>query len=454
MLFTVAMALAAPPNLLVPAPSGAAAPDDAAVVVGIETYGFLPDVPHAARDAAAVRSLMLDTVGVPAERIHLLTSANREQLLAAVDAASAEVGEAGRLWLWFSGHGATSPVDGSLLLVGDDAKPQPDVFAARSVSMAQLRERLDVPALVVADACAAGRGRDGAELVPGTRFAVPTWVDPDPGAARPELVVWSAAGPTQLAEPYPAARHGLFTYFAVGALRGWADGAQGAADGQVTLPEAQAFVERALATVGATQRPELHGGDALAVPVAVEAGPDLGRLPPLRGVVGGVVGGVGPGSASDDEGPAFFPPFSHEGGGRFADSQGAAMSRAQLFGTVGETLEMAKAERAHDRNTLWMAGGLGLVGVAGVGAGITAMLHSLAVARYEAGASLCEETTTGFTTGLSSVCEDEPAPLAGKEAVWAGVGAVGVGLTIGGALGRRASQRRLAEAASEAASDQ
>ena len=45
---------AATPTVDVPLRSGASSPRDAAVVIGIEDYAFLPDVPHAASDANAL----------------------------------------------------------------------------------------------------------------------------------------------------------------------------------------------------------------------------------------------------------------------------------------------------------------------------------------------------------------------------------------------------------------
>ncbi len=120
------LALAAPfPDLLQPPANRVDASPDAAVVVGMEDYGVLPSAPFARRDAMAVRTWLVHGLGVPADRVQLLQSANRELLLTAIDTGAAAVEGDGKLIVWFSGHGATSPVDGSMLLVGDDASPSP-----------------------------------------------------------------------------------------------------------------------------------------------------------------------------------------------------------------------------------------------------------------------------------------------------------------------------------------
>ncbi len=274
MLSFVLSAAAAVPDVDAPLRTGASAPGDAAVVVGVEDYAFLGDVPSAGRDARAMYHFFVYTRGLAPEKVALLQGGNREQVLAAVERAKGQLGPGGTLWITWAGHGATNPDDGGPLLVGDDAKPDPTVFVARSVKVREL----PADAVLLLDTCWAGKGRDGAELVPGTRFAVPAFAAAPKGGA-----LLTAAQPSQLSEPYPAADHGLFSYFFAGAARGWADGElDGAPDGQVTLREAQAYVGRAIATVHPSgQQPTFSGQDRVLVsaPGRLEAGPELAALP-------------------------------------------------------------------------------------------------------------------------------------------------------------------------------
>lgn len=262
------------------APRGAPHAGDAALVVANEDYAFLPDVPYAARDADAVAHTLIAARGIPPERVRVLHGANREQLLDAFDAVAAEVTD-GTLWVYFSGHGASSPSSTEPLLVGDDAKRDAAVFVARSVSVPELRERAaDRSLVVVTDACFTGAGRTGEELVPGARFAVPQWAV---AASERQLVV-TATGPDQVAGPYVPAAHGLFTYLFAGALRGWADGARdGVRDGAVTVGEVDTWLTRALALLQVhDQSPVFRGGDAATVltkGAALEVAPDLRSLP-------------------------------------------------------------------------------------------------------------------------------------------------------------------------------
>ena len=108
MLWTLALAFALP-DVDDAVRTGAEAPSDAAVVIGIEDYFMLPDVPHADADARAVRGFLRYTRGVPDARIRMLgKGANREQILKAVEELAPTVGADGTLYAceWGSPQGA------------------------------------------------------------------------------------------------------------------------------------------------------------------------------------------------------------------------------------------------------------------------------------------------------------------------------------------------------------
>ncbi|MBT3223578.1 MAG: hypothetical protein HN348_31290, partial [Proteobacteria bacterium] len=92
---------------------------------------------------------------------------------------------------------------------------------------------------------------------------------------------WYAAAGDQLAGPLDEVGHGAFTYLAIGALRGWADGeVDGQRDGQVTAEEAQLYVGRAMRTLQIVgQQPEMMvangSGEVLLAGSGLEQGPSL-----------------------------------------------------------------------------------------------------------------------------------------------------------------------------------
>ncbi len=246
----------------------ATAPADAAVVVGLENYPFLTDVPYAARDAEAFKRWLVYTRGVPVRHVHHLEGASAQRILQAVEEAASEVGMGGTLWFYFAGHGAAHPETGERLLVGDTAKTSEVDFLAGSLQVADIHHAAQssgVQVVLVLDACYNGFGRDGSQLVD-SRFAVPLYI---PKPLDFGSVEWTAAGPSELAGVLNQTKHGAFTYFVVGALRGWADGELGdTPDGIVTLEEAAAYVDRALDEAGyRNQNPAISGdmNSALAI---------------------------------------------------------------------------------------------------------------------------------------------------------------------------------------------
>lgn len=245
------------PSIDTPYRVQAQAPLDAAVVVGVERYLRLPPVPYAGRDAQVFYDFLLHTRGVPADRVQLLTGdASRERIVQALTDLGKRVGPDGMAWVYFAGHGAATLDTGEPLLLGDDVAATPESFAQRGVPLAEITRLAGTgggQVLVVVDACFGGVGRTREPLVANGRFAVPTY------ASRPDRsAVWMAAGPNEASMSADALKHGIFTFLAVGALRGWADGEGGPRDGKVTAEEAQRYLQRALAAAQVTdQHPTL-----------------------------------------------------------------------------------------------------------------------------------------------------------------------------------------------------
>jgi len=244
--------------------TGTSSRSDFAVVVGLEDYAFLPDVPFGNRDADAFESWALYTRGIPKSRIKRLTAGrdgSREHLLKAVEAAGKATGDGGTVWVYYAGHGAMSPSSGERLLLGDDARADMVSFESRGVEVSELEALATAGggrAMTLIDACFTAAGRDGAALIADARFAIPTYVaSVDGGVAQ-----WNAVSAAEVAKPLAGAEHGAFTYFAIGALRGWADGEfDGKRDGRVTAGEANAFVVRALKAAGHTGQTPLWVGN-------------------------------------------------------------------------------------------------------------------------------------------------------------------------------------------------
>ena len=96
---------------------------DAAVIVGIEDYTFVEDIPGAVRNAQDWYTYLRQARQVPPANIRLLRDAEATdvQIQQALRDALQQVKPGGTLWFVFIGHGAPA-ADGGGLLVGVDAQ--------------------------------------------------------------------------------------------------------------------------------------------------------------------------------------------------------------------------------------------------------------------------------------------------------------------------------------------
>jgi len=128
------------PEIIEPLHTKVSAPHDSAVVIGIEDYAFVPDVPHARQDAQAFYNFLAYTVGVPIERIRLhQDGASREIVLDSLEWAGKQTRSGGTVWVYFAGHGAASPSTRARMLLGDDVRQDMNSFEKRSISLDELR---------------------------------------------------------------------------------------------------------------------------------------------------------------------------------------------------------------------------------------------------------------------------------------------------------------------------
>ncbi len=275
MLFLSA-ALAAPPDVDTPIPGTGKARKDAALVVSVEDYTFIPDVGGATLDGDAVAAWLGTTRGI--ERVTRLKNPDRAALRAGMSAATRSARGGGTLWVYFVGHGAVGERGQRLLLTAeaaaDDVSGTPVEDLVASASTGRARQTL-----FIVDADFGGVGRGGEPLGLATT-SVPAWSTP----ASAKVAVWASTTGAEPSAAYPATGHGLFTWLAVGALRGWADGATGGrANGEVTLEEAQSFVARQSRSLGGRAwtptvdaRPEVMRWSLARSPL--DAGPDADAL--------------------------------------------------------------------------------------------------------------------------------------------------------------------------------
>lgn len=213
-----------------------------AVVIGVEKYreGLVPAL-YADNDAVAFAQTLETTLNVPASHIKVL----RGDRAARADIASVieewlprnARSNGGRVYVYFSGHGAPDVESGDAYLVPFDADPA--YLKTRGYSIKQLYASLarlkNQQTFVFLDACFSGSG-DRSVIAEGTRPLVPVKT-PKTTAG---IVSYAAAQPAQSTGGDNARQHGLFTAHVLDAINGTADSN---ADGNVDIAELQRYVD-------------------------------------------------------------------------------------------------------------------------------------------------------------------------------------------------------------------
>ena len=189
--------------------------------MGVESYSNeLPRADYAERDAEAVRAHLV-ALGVPERNVKALTGAKatRGQLEAYLEDWLPRMAKpGGRVYFYFSGHGAPDPKTGEAFLVPVDGDPK---FLARTAfplkrlysDLAALKAATVIVAL---DSCFSGSGGRSV-LAAGTRPLVNKVEAPVPAGGR--LTVFTATSAAETTGTLAERRHGIFTYHFLKGLR-------------------------------------------------------------------------------------------------------------------------------------------------------------------------------------------------------------------------------------------
>ena len=132
------------PDLSEP-PSMGGGSKDAAVVVAIEDYNSVFDVPGAKANGLDWYSYLTDGRGIAASRVQLVTDndATREGISDAIDLARSAVKPGGTLWFVFIGHGAPASDGQDGLLVGWDTQQTASSVYARGLQQGEVLSMLE-----------------------------------------------------------------------------------------------------------------------------------------------------------------------------------------------------------------------------------------------------------------------------------------------------------------------
>jgi len=255
-----------------PASGGAlvmAAPQPAsyALVIGIEKYRDVTAATGARRDAERFAEMARTTLGVPEDNIRTLLDerAGKSDIAKQVRWLQSNVPAGGRIYMYFSGHGAPDPSSGVSFIVPYDGDPQ--YLAESAIKMTEILGDLEKTkardVLAIADSCFSGQGGRSV-LAPGTRPLVR--VQEVKTTARVALL--SASSGAEISGPTADGKGGLFSKYLIDAIGSGQADMNG--DGQISLKELEEWikprVKREAKKANRDQTPSVQVGKKLGAP--------------------------------------------------------------------------------------------------------------------------------------------------------------------------------------------
>ena len=203
-------------------------PGSVALVIGIEDYLLVSDVPYARADAKVVGKYLKKSMGWDYVKKPVLdryaTKSSLEHLF--YKWLPLNLKPDGDVFVYFSGHGLANAKGEPYLLAYDARAGDAAAGGIKLESLLALLDKATTGAsIVVVDACYVS---NDPAVTGGTHDIVLV-----KKARARDVTLFTAAGPDQRSNKYAPAGHGLFTYYLLEGLRGAAAGR----DGAVTLGE-------------------------------------------------------------------------------------------------------------------------------------------------------------------------------------------------------------------------
>jgi len=226
--------------------------NDYAIIIGIEGYSSLPKSDYSYDDANLVKDY-LKALGVKERNIELLIDekATLSGIMKSIEAwLPNKLKKGGKVFVYYSGHGAPNPVTGEAFIVPYDGDP--NYLNVTGYPLKRLYEKLGrlhaSEVIIVLDSCFSGAGGRSV-LAKGARPLVMT----SQSAVMPQnMVVLSATQGSQISTSSQEKGHGIFTYYFLKALK---DGKKSVAE---IYEHIKPYVEDDAKSINVQQSPSIN----------------------------------------------------------------------------------------------------------------------------------------------------------------------------------------------------
>ena len=197
-----------------------------AIIIGIENYKNSPDAKYADKDAKYFKRYVKAYLGIKDENIKLLTNDM---------AARTEIKKAFKLWLmghselkkldifiFFAGHGYYSKLNEEFYLLPFDGEPKliEETGISRKKIIQDLEQTKANSITIFFDACFSGLTRENKSLMENSR---PLVITRNKKYIAENIDIFSSSKAYESSNLLPESNHGLFSYFLMKGLEGFAD---------------------------------------------------------------------------------------------------------------------------------------------------------------------------------------------------------------------------------------
>ncbi|MBU4560860.1 caspase family protein, partial [bacterium] len=240
--------------------------DSLCVIFGIEKYRYAPEATFANRDAEIFCEYAKSVFGIPKSNIYKQT--NEGATKGEFDKVFGEKGWIEKrivkgksdVIIYFSGHGAPDVKTKKAYLIPHDIDPN---YVSNAYSLEDIYRNLSrlgaKSVTIFLDACFSGLSREKEALLADAR---PLRVRPGSPEIYENITVFAASTGEEISSSYRAKKHGLFTYYLLKGLQGYADRNK---DKKVSVGELFDYlkenVSKEAGFMDREQSPQLLGGE-------------------------------------------------------------------------------------------------------------------------------------------------------------------------------------------------
>jgi hypothetical protein len=224
--------------------------ESVAVIIGVEKYKRLSSAKYAASDAKYFFDYAQKALGIDSKNIMLLTDSDADSV-GVISAISrwlrprVKVG-ATEVVFFFSGHGFSNPATKEYYVLTHDSDL--DVLGKSSVSLDELMKTLSNAKpkhiTMFLDTCFSGVNRSGEPINHQIRPAMPAQPSIEKFKEIPSIfTILSASGANEYSSSSEYLKHGLFSFYLMKGLEGYADST---GDGFITIDELTDYITNSI----------------------------------------------------------------------------------------------------------------------------------------------------------------------------------------------------------------